>query len=118
MGAVEEPSEQSHVTAHFVCQALINKEIQVLTDEKKQRKFIHLDDVCSAFRHCLGSRLLGVHDVTSLEWVRVLNAHHMIAASAGAKVVLGERAGSTPIPLRGRLPNWLPRVPLDVRETN
>lgn len=110
-GAVEEPSERSHVIADFVYQALVNGEIRMLTDGEEQRQFVHINDVCSAFHRAISDNLTGVYDVTSFEWVRVVDAARIIAEFTGAKLVPGDRRGSTPItPIKGKIPGWLPEV--------
>ena len=94
-----------------VKKAITDGEIQMLTTGEEQRQFVHIDDVCGAFHLALSERLQGLYDVTSFEWVRILDVAHIIAAHTGAKVSPGERIGSTPItPIRGKIPNWLPRV--------
>lgn len=112
-GVMEEPTERSHVISDFVHQALVTGEIRMMTSGEEQRQFVHIDDVCSAFHSALGKRAQGVYDVTSFEWVRIIDVARMIADFTGAKVIPGPNVGSTPItPLRGRLPGWLPQVPL------
>jgi nucleoside-diphosphate-sugar epimerase len=113
-GAYERSSERSHVVADFIWQALNHGEIRMLTDGKEQRQFIFIDDVCKAFHAALNGRLESIYDVTSFEWVTVGYVVNVIAELTGAKVILGERRGSTPVtPLRGKVPNWAPKVSLE-----
>jgi nucleoside-diphosphate-sugar epimerase len=112
-GALEESTERSHVISDFIDQALTTGEIRMLTTGDEQRQFIHVDDVCRAFRHALTHRFDGVYDVTSFEWVRVLEVARLIGEYTHARVVPGTRIGSTPItPLRGKLPGWSSQVGL------
>jgi len=112
-GGVESPNERSHVVADFIYQALTTGEIKMLTTGEELRQFIHIDDVCRAFYLALTQKSQGLYDVTSFEWVKILDVAGMIADFTGAKVVPGKTVGSTPItPLKGRLPGWLPEVSL------
>jgi len=110
-GAIEEPSERSHVVADFVHQALTGGEIRMLTHGTELRQFIHIDDVCRAFHGAMTQQLQGVYDVTSFEWVTVRELADVIARLTGAVVVPGRSAGNTPItPIRGKIPGWIPKV--------
>jgi len=112
-GAAEEPTERSHVMSDFVYQALTTGEIRMLTTGEELRQFIHIDDVCRGFYAAIEKMAQGVYDITSFEWVRIIDLAHLISDYTGAKVVVGEKIGSTPLtPLRGRLPGWLPQVSL------
>ena len=52
-------------------------------------------------------------DISSFEWVSVLNVAQIIAEETDAVLVPGEKPGSTPVtPMRGRVPGWLPEVDL------
>lgn len=112
-GPGEEPSERSHVTSDFVYQALTAGEIRMLTTGEERRQFIHVDDVCRAFHLALSEHLSGVYDVSSFEWVRVLDVAKIISGLTGASVVPGTKTGSTPItPMQGKIPGWHPKVEL------
>jgi len=112
-GPLEEPSERSHVVADFVHQAVTSGEIHMLTTGEERRQFIHIDDVCRAFHQALAQQLDGIYDVTSFEWVKVREVAQIIAELSGAKVVPGQKVGSTPItPMQGKIPGWNPAVSL------
>jgi len=112
-GPVEKPSERSHVISDFVFQALLTGKIVMLTTGEEKRQFIHVDDVCRAFHAALSARLQGVYDVTSFEWVSVLDVARIIADLTGAEIVPGTRVGSTPItPMQGKILGWHAEVPL------
>jgi nucleoside-diphosphate-sugar epimerase len=113
-GAYEPPSERSHVVADFVWQALHDGEIRMLTAGEELRQFVFIDDVCRAFHQALQQGLGGVYDVTSFEWVPVRRVADIIADLTGAKVLPGERRGSTPItPMCGKVPGWTAMVSLE-----
>ena len=112
-GAVEEPSERSHVVGDFAYQAVTAGEIRMMTTGEERRQFIHIDDVCRAMHIAISNSLPGVYDISSFEWVSVLDVAKVIAEHAGASVIPGSSHGSTPItPMQGRVPGWLPAVSL------
>jgi nucleoside-diphosphate-sugar epimerase len=112
-GQPELPSERSHVVADFVYQALTTGEIRMMTTGMEHRQFIHIDDVNEAFHTALERRLTGLYDVTTFEWVRILDVANIISQYTGAKVIPGERVGSTPLtPMQGKIPDWQAKVPL------
>lgn len=110
-GDLEEFSERSHVVADFVHQALNDGEIRMLTTGEERRQFIHINDVCKAFHSALSNQYSGLYDVSSFEWVSIREIADIIAELTGAKVIPGEKVGSTPItPIQGKVPGWLPSV--------
>jgi nucleoside-diphosphate-sugar epimerase len=112
-GSYEERTERSHVVADFVHQALDNGRIEMITTGEEVRQFIHVDDVCRAFHTALAGRFQGVYDVTSFEWVRVLDMAKAIAALTGADVIPGTKQGATPVtPMVGKIPGWVPAFDL------
>lgn len=113
-GPLEEPSERSHVVADFVHQAVSNGEIRMLTTGEERRQFIYIDDVCRGFHHALSQNLQGIYDVSSFEWVSVRDIANIIARHTGAKVIPGDKAGSTPItPMMGKVTGWIQQVSLE-----
>lgn len=112
-GAYEDLTERSHVVADFVHQALTTGRIEMLTTGAELRQFIHVDDVCAAFHDALRRGLTGIYDVTSFEWVRVLDLARIIGELTGAQVTPGTRLGSTPVtPMVGKIPDWEPTLTL------
>lgn len=112
-GSPEIPSERSHVVADFIYQALTTGKIQMLTTGEEKRQFIHVRDACKAFHMALSYHLPGLYDVTSFEWVRVLDIAYMIAECTGARVIPGTRIGSTPLtPMQGKIPGWQAEISL------
>lgn len=113
-GSIEEPGERSHVVSDFIYQALNSGEIKMMTDGEENRQFIHIDDVCRAFHTALTNNYSGVYDITSFEWVKIIDLANIISKYTGCKVILGSKSGSTPFtPIRGKLPGWTPQVGLD-----
>lgn len=113
-GPLEEHSIKSHVMSDFVHQALTTGEIHMLTDGQEVRQFIHIDDVCEAWHLALSRDLKGIHDVTSFEWIKIIDIANKIASITGAKVIPGEKSGSTPLtPMSGKISGWSPKVGID-----
>ena len=85
-----------------------------MTTGQEKRQFIHIDDVCEAWYKAMNDDIKGIHDVTSFEWVKVIDLADNIAKLTGAKVIPGEKLGSTPdTPIKGKIPNWSPKVDLN-----
>lgn len=113
-GPLEVPSERSHVVADFVHQAVTNGEVRMLTTGEERRQFIHIDDVCRGFHQALSQNLQGIYDVSSFEWVSVREIADIIARHASAKVIPGEKTGSTPVtPMMGKVTGWIQNVSLE-----
>lgn len=113
-GPLEEHTIKSHVMSDFVYQALTTGEIRMLTDGQEVRQFIHIDDVCDAWYMALSQNIKGKHDVTSFEWVKIIDIAQKIADLTGAKIIPGTKVGSTPLtPMSGKIKDWLPKVKLD-----
>ena len=112
-GPVENNSERSHVVSDFVRQAVETGEIRMMTTGEEKRQFINISDVCQAWHIAISNNLKGIHDVTSFEWVKVIDVANLIAKITGAKVIPGKKIGSTPItPIKGKIPGWFPKVDL------
>ncbi|MEI6610866.1 MAG: NAD(P)-dependent oxidoreductase [Deltaproteobacteria bacterium] len=112
-GPLEKPSQRTHVISDFVHQAVIDKRIVMLTTGDEKRQFIHINDVCRAFHKALDLNPKGIYDVSSFEWVSIMDVAKIIAEEAGAEIVAGQKVGDTPItPMKGRVPGWLPEVDL------
>ena len=110
-GPLEEFSERSHVISDFVHQAHINGKIKMLTTGEELRQFIHVDDLCRAMHIALSHNLKSTYDITSFEWISVLEVAKMIANEFNAEVVVGRKKGRTPVtPLVGKIPGWFPEI--------
>lgn len=112
-GPIENDSERSHVISDFINQAMTTGEIRMMTTGEEKRQFIYISDVCKAWHKALADNIKGVHDVTSFEWVKISDVAGIIGKLTGAKIIPGEKIGSTPItPIKGKIPGWLPEVEL------
>ena len=94
-GSHEDPNIRSHVIGDFIYQALNNGEIKMLTTGEEKRQFVHYEDANRAFRKALSYPLQGTYDVTSNEWVKIIDIANMIGVMTGAKVYPGDKIGST-----------------------
>ncbi len=113
-GPIEEETIRSHVVSDFVSQAINTGEIRMLTTGQEKRQFIHIDDVCEAWYKAMNDNIKGVHDVTSFEWVNVIDLANNISRLTGAKVIPGDKIGSTPdTPIKGKIPGWSPKIDLN-----
>jgi len=112
-GGYEGQTERSHVVADFVWQALRDNKIRMLTNGQERRQFVHIDDVCTGFHQALQSGSSDLVDITSFEWVRVLDVAELIGQLTGAEVIPGNQSGRTPItPIKGKLTGWHAQVTL------
>lgn len=111
-GPLEEPTERTHVISDFVYQAVTTGKIEMMTTGEEVRQFIHIDDLCRAVYYVISNNLnKNVYDITSFEWISIMDIAEIIASLTGAKIYPGKIIGSTPItPLRGKVPNWFPQV--------
>ncbi len=113
-GPLEKLSERSHVISDFVNQAHSTKQIKLLSTGEELRQFIHVDDVSRAMHMAMTQNLKGVYDITSFEWISVLDVAKFIGKVMGAEVFPGTETGRTPItPMVGKVPNWRPQIDLD-----
>ncbi|MDD5355452.1 MAG: NAD(P)-dependent oxidoreductase [Candidatus Omnitrophica bacterium] len=112
-GTPEMPSERSHVIGDLIYQALTNKKLKLMTNGEEKRQFIHIDDASRAFHIALSSNLQGVYDVTSFEWVSIIDIADIIAKITKSTINKGKCIGNTPnTPIKGKIPGWQPKVNL------
>ncbi len=113
-GTIEDYSERSHVISDFIKQALMTGEIKMLTTGEEKRQFVHINDMCEAWHMVLSQNLKGIHDITSFEWVKILDVANLIGKITGAKVMPGKKIGANPMtPIKGKIPNWFPKINLE-----
>lgn len=113
-GPIEEEGIRSHVVADFIQQAIKTREIRMITDGEEKRQFIYIDDVCEAWYKALDNNIKGIHDVTSFEWVKVIDVANLIARLTDSIVIKGTKIGSTPLtPIKGKIPGWQAEVNLE-----
>lgn len=113
-GGYEHVSDRSHVVSDFVWQALETGRIEMMTTGEEKRQFIHISDVCNGFYAVMNSGSNEITDITSFEWVSVLDIANTIASIIGnVAVIPGDEIGRTPItPIKGKLIGWQPEVSL------
>ena len=113
-GQIEDTTEKSHVISDFIVQATGTKEIKMLTTGEEKRQFVHIDDVCRAWHLALQNKITGIHDVTSFEWIKIIDLANIIAKLTGAKVIPGKIIGSTPMtPITGKVHGWSPHITIE-----
>jgi len=113
-GPIEESSIRSHVVADFIYQALTTGEIKMITTGEEKRQFIHIDDVCEGWYTALNNKINYVCDITSFEWVKIIDIANIIARLTNSKVIPGEKIGTTPLtPIKGKIPGWCPKINLE-----
>lgn len=114
-GALEEPTEKSHVVGDFVHQALATGKIQMMSMGEEKRQFIHIQDVCEGLHYVLKNNLNDViYDLTSFEWSTVRYVADLIGLRTKAKVLPGAQKGSTRIiaVIKGKPHGWNAKINL------
>jgi nucleoside-diphosphate-sugar epimerase len=112
-GVTEEQDERSHVISDFIHQAVENSEIQMLSNGEEHRQFIHLEDSFRAYHKVLSEKIKGgIYDVTSGEWIRIIDLAHLIADLTNATVKPGKKTVTDHrmFPINSRLPGWEPAI--------
>ena len=114
-GAFEAYDEKSHVISDFIHQALTKGKIEMMTTGEEMRQFIHIDDVCSGWYEVGSKQLKGIFDISTFEWVSILEVAKIIGSLTGAEVVPGTKKGNSHyfIPLKGKIPDWSAKVRLE-----
>ncbi len=113
-GPIEKSSIRSHVVSDFVVQAVTSGEIKMITTGEEVRQFIHVSDVSKAWHKVLSEQLRGVYDVTSFEWVKIIDIAKLVSSFTGAKIIPGNKVGSTPLtPMSGKIPGWSATMKLE-----
>ena len=92
-GACEPQSVKSHVVADFIHQALSNNIIQMQTDGKEKRQFIHIDDICRTLR--LSFEYKGVFDASTLQWNSIYEVAELVSKYTGCQLIRGAKSGSS-----------------------
>src|ERR1035438_812881 len=102
-GPLEEPGERTHVVSDFVYQAVTKGSIDMMTTGEEVRQFIHIDDLCNAVHLVISDNLnRHIYDITSFEWISIIEIAEIIASLTGAKINRGKIIGNTPITQIGR----------------
>lgn len=114
-GALEEPTEKSHVVGDFVHQALTTGKIQMMSTGEEKRQFIHIQDVCEGLHYVLENNLNdAVYDLTSFEWSAVRYVADLVGLHAKAKIIPSAQKGSTRsiAVIKGKPPGWDAKINL------
>jgi nucleoside-diphosphate-sugar epimerase len=113
-GQKEGTTERSHVIGDMVNQALHNKEIKLLTTGEEKRQFIFIEDVCDAFYEVFKYGYVGKYDVTSFEWISIIEVANIIAKKINCKVIAGKEIGSDfYIKNLSKIRDWLPKTNIE-----
>lgn len=88
----EVPGERSHVIPDLVVKGLDTGVINLMTDGKERRQFVHVDDCARNLVRTRDSDAKDV-DLTSGNWISIGEIAEMIAERTGARVVPGEAQG-------------------------
>lgn len=113
-GYNEDFTERSHVVSDFIYQAMVNKEINMLTKGEEYRQYIHIDDVCEGLLKSFDiSDRTKTYDISSGEWVKLIDLANEIKNITNCKVTRGETIGtSLSIDNKEFVPNWEPKINL------
>ena len=113
-GSIENFNVRSHVISDLIFQALKTGEIHLLTNGSEQRKFVHLDDTCRAYLQMIKEQKGRIYDVSSENYITILEVAELIAKITGAKLFPSQISGNTPISAeRATYPGWEPKISLE-----
>jgi len=113
-GSYETITEKSHVISDFIHQAMDSGVIKMRTNGQEKRQFVHMKDICRAIEHGIDNDIKGVYDVTTYQWVSIMEIANIIADQFGAKILVGNEIGGTQdVPIKGRMIGWSPSVNLE-----
>lgn len=114
-GGYEDVDERSHVVGDMLHQAVKGNAITLQTTGKEKRQFIHARDAFAAMYAGFEQNLTGVYDVTSFEWITILNVATVISRLTGVRVIAGDKAGQERLHQNiAKIPGWQPKIPLDI----
>ena len=108
---LEAPSHRSHVIPDLIAQGKTGQ-IRLMTCGDERRQFLHAQDVADALIH---QRDTGqaVADVTSGEWITILDVARIIGATMNATVEVGDQAGyESLVEPTQLLEGWTPNIDL------
>jgi nucleoside-diphosphate-sugar epimerase len=114
-GKIEEANVKSHVISDMISQAVLNKEIKLITTGEEKRCFVHLMDISGAYLNLIENHIGGIYDVSAGEPIAILDIAQLIARKTDSIIVQGIKKGINPkvehFPL---VPNWTPAVPFEL----
>jgi nucleoside-diphosphate-sugar epimerase len=112
-GVLEEPSNRSHVVSDFVYSAVRDKIINMSSSGLEKRQFVHIDDVCRAFVLAMETKPKDIYDITSSEWISIMDVAKTISAETGAEIITGKESIVSLYPTHCVLPGWIPTISLE-----
>lgn len=117
----EDPLDpKSHVITDFIHMAKTDGVIKMRTTGEERRQFLHTDDCSAALLHWIknGWNSLAPMDITSFNWVSILEVAEIVSSLTGARIVRGNKADSIQLgienePNREILDYWKPEISLE-----
>lgn len=113
-GYNENYSERSHVVSDFIYQAINYRHIKMITDGSELRQYIHIDDACDGLIQSFNIHdRTKTYDISSGEWVKVVEIANIISEITGCKISYGTKTGETLfIKNKDFIPDWAPKIKL------
>lgn len=106
-GPIEENYIKSHVISDLIRQAVDTGKIKLITTGQEKRQFIHIEDVCNGWHKAINEEVGKIYDITSFQWIKIIDIAKIIGDITGAKVIPGKEKGRTPItPIKGKMHGW------------
>jgi nucleoside-diphosphate-sugar epimerase len=113
-GVIEKADIKSHVVSDLVHSALATNKIKLITTGQERRKFVHIEDICNAYYIMLTKHLGSIYDVSSSEYISILNLAEIISKHTGADIQPGLVKGIEPIAAEHpTAPEWIPKISID-----
>ena len=113
-GSIEEFDLKSHVVSDLVRQALQEKIIRLKTTGEEKRQFVHMEDICNAYLKMLTRGNGEVYDVSSKNYISILELANKIGKLTNSKVIQGYEIGIDPkVEEISWFPEWIPRIELE-----
>lgn len=114
-GYNEDFTERSHVVSDFIYQAMVNKEIKMLTKGEEFRQYIHIDDVCHGLVKAFDVEDRSkTYDISSGIWIKLFDLATEIKNITECKIIRGEDFGtSLSINNKEFVPGWEPKINLN-----
>jgi len=113
-GSIEPVSDKSHVMSDIIHQALTRREIHLMTNGLERRQFVHVDDICRAFRMAFDVKC-GIYSAANHSWVSILEIANKIGDITKSRVFIGDRVADQKLEIESdyNVPGWRPTISLD-----
>jgi nucleoside-diphosphate-sugar epimerase len=110
-GPYEDATVRSHVIGDFIHQALSNGHINMMTNGKERRQFIHIDDLTFIMKDLMDRNNNGMFDITTQKWISVYKIAKIISKITGCTILRGSNRGAETMVDPKHLPqNWTPQI--------